>query len=87
MIAESPCRSEESLEKAQCELDVPTDSLKHALFWMARDGPLDKAVMKKLAEGNLDLAQSVATLVDNWTTLLNLHTTSLMLTICVKPLL
>ena len=78
VIGDLPCRSEESLEKAQRELNLPVDSLKHALFWLACDGELDKAVMKKLAEGDLERAQSIATLDDNWTTLLNLHTTSLM---------
>lgn len=78
VIGESPSRSQESLEKAQRELNLPADSLKHTLFWLACDGALDRAVMKILADGDLERAQSIATLDDNWTTLLNLHTTSLM---------
>lgn len=78
VIGEKPIRSQEALDEAQRELNLPIDQFKYSLFWLACTSPAEGIALKNLTAGNFDKAISILEKFTTWSTFLNCATLFLM---------
>lgn len=74
VIGEKPIRTQEALEEAQRELNLPIDQFKWSLFWLVCTSSAEGIALKNLTAGNLDKAISILEKFATWSAILNYTT-------------
>ena len=65
-------RDKNATEKASSALSLPQDKIKHALFWFAKESPIDEMALKYVQAGNIEKAIELLEKRENWSALMNL---------------
>lgn len=78
VIGEKPVRTQEALDEAQRELNLPIDQFKWSLFWVVSTSSAEDIALKNLNAGNLEKAISILEKFPTWSAVLNCATLSLM---------
>lgn len=78
VIGEKPVRTQDALDEAQRELNLPIDQFKWSLFWLVSTSSAEDIALKNLNAGNLEKAISILEKFPTWSAVLNCATLSLM---------
>ena len=64
-------RDKNATEKASSALCLPQDKIKHALFWFAKESPIDEMVLEYIKAGNIEKANGLLEKRESWSALMN----------------
>ena len=64
-------RDKNATEKASSALSLPQDKIKHALFWFAKESPIDEMVLEYIKAGNIEKANGLLEKRESWSALMN----------------
>jgi hypothetical protein len=65
-------RTEESLQRAEAELESPVDKVKYAFFWFCRSSEEDAQALRALSQGDAAEAESVWSAGSDYSSVINL---------------
>lgn len=65
-------RDKASVEKASAALSLPQDKIRHALFWFAKESPIDEMALEYVQAGNNEKAIELLEKRESWSALMNL---------------
>lgn len=64
-------RDKATIEKASASLSLPQDKIKHALFWFAKESPIDEMALEHVQVGNIEKAIELLGKRESWSALMN----------------